>query len=525
MRGRREDRPPPLVLSVLHASRSLRRAPSALLVCLAVVSAASCDQRDRGGELTRGTLTGPDPIVVRVARKGGKARAYRYPALDTAVWTSAQNVPAVGGLLAFDHENGVLAYADTAGTAGWIDLRMGAVRSATKKRVSSLATADGWSIYGVSDKNEIVRFTPTGDWTLPLGERQVSRLLPQQDGSLLILIDEGDAKSLVTRFRPPDARLLDSLELERPQYVARTDVGDRVYFALGARLVAVNTGGLQQTANVRVDGEILALAPTPSGDRLYIVTKNDAVDVFDRYSSEIVARVPLPGLVTDLRMDALGRYVLARSALGDTTWVISTASNRYLGAVESLWRDDLPAVMLDGRIATVRGADVVFVEAVSRDEGGRVKGGAADHWFFMLWNGFRPRARGIDRPVEFAWRGHDSVMARALGDTATVALVGRGSDTTSRAGTAPSRIDSVRPPATAARTSWTVSFAVVLTEERARALASEIAVDGERAHVVAGRSGETPVFRVVLGPYPTRADAERVGRGAGRQFWVYDGVP
>ena len=116
-------------------------------------------------------------------------------------------------------------------------------------------------------------------------------------------------------------------------------------------------------------------------------------------------------------------------------------------------------------------------------------------------------------------------MARALGDTATVAFVGRDADTISRAGTVPSRIDSVRPPAPAVRTSWTVSFAVVLTEDRARALASEITVDGERAHVVAGRSGDTPVFRVVLGPYPTRGDAERVGRASGRQFWVYDGVP
>lgn len=505
--------------------RAWRRAAIGGIVALSALSPLSCGRSDRAGELTRGTLTGPDPIVVRVARKGGKARAYRYPALDTAIWTSTQNVPAVGGLLAFDHENGVVAYADTTGTAGWIDLRMGAVRSATKKRFSSIATADGWSIFGVSDKNEIVRFTPTGEWTLPLKDRKISRLLPQKDGTLLILIEGADGKSLVTRFRPPDSRLLDSLELERPQFVARTDVGDRVYFALEGRLVAISTAGLQETANVRVAGEILALAPTPSGDRLYIVTRNDAVDVFDRYSGEIVAHVPLPGLVTDLRMDVLGRYVLARSALGDTTWVISTASNKYLGAVESQWREDLPAVMLDGKIATVRGADVMFVDPVSREEGGRVTGGAADHWFFMLWNGFRPRAQGIDQPVQFSWRGQDSVMARALGDTATVAFVGRDVDTTSRTGTVPPPIESLRPPIPQVRTSWTVSFAVVLSEERARALASEISVEGERAHVVAGRSGDTPVFRVVLGPYPTRGDAERVGRASGRQFWVYDGVP
>jgi len=225
----------------------------------------------------------------------------------------------------------------------------------------------------------------------------------------------------------------------------------------------------------------------------------------------------------------MGRYVLARSALGDTAWVISTASNRLLGAFQGHWRSDLPAIGVDGAIATVRGGDVVFIDPATLQEIGRAKGGAADVWFFMLWNGFRPRAQGIDQPVQFSWRGQDSLMAAALGDTGRIAFVGSVADSVAKAAqaaqAAPPKIDSIRPPAAPARAAWTVSFAVVLTEDRARALANEITVEGERAHIVPGRSGETPVFRVVLGPYPTRADAERVGRAAGRQFWVYDGVP
>jgi hypothetical protein len=33
------------------------------------------------------------------------------------------------------------------------------------------------------------------------------------------------------------------------------------------------------------------------------------------------------------------------------------------------------------------------------------------------------------------------------------------------------------------------------------------------------------VYRVVLGPYPTKADAERVGRESKESFWVYEGNP
>ena len=147
----------------------------------------------------------------------------------------------------------------------------------------------------------------------------------------------------------------------------------------------------------------------------------------------------------------------------------------------------------------------------------------------MLWNGFRPRAQGIDQPVQFAWRSQDSLMAQALGDTGRIAFIGQTAAESARVAAAAQRPavppDTVRTPPPPTRTSWTVSFAVVLTEERARALASEIVVEGERAHVVPGRSGDTPVFRVVLGPFPTRSDAERVGRASGRQYWVYDGVP
>lgn len=516
---------PPLRYS-LSRSSLLARA----FLC-AFVAVTACGRGSGDGPLTKGTLAGPDPIVVRVARTGGNARAYRYPALDSAVWTSAQNVPAVSSLMAFDHENGLLAYADSSGMAGWIDLRLGSVRPATRKRVTSPATADGWSVFGISGKSDIVRFTPTGDWTLSVQNRVISDLLPQEDGTLLVLLDDGDSKTLVMRVRPPDSRWLDSLELERPDHVARTDVGDRVYFSFGRRLQAVSTANLREAANVRISGDITALAPTPSGDRIYVVSQSDAIDVYDRYSNEVVARVQIPGVVSQLRMDGFGRYLLARSALGDTAWVISTGSNSYLGAIAGTWRDDLPAVGVDGVIATVRGANVVFVDPTNLQQVGQAKGGASDVWFFMLWNGFRPRAQGIDQPVQFSWRGQDSLMAAALGDTGRIAFVGGAgaADSAKRAAAAaPTRIDTARtppPPAPPAATSWTVSFAVVLSEERARSVASEIVVDGERAHVVSGRSGETNVFRVVLGPYRTRADAERVGKASGRQYWVYDGVP
>jgi cell division septation protein DedD len=72
---------------------------------------------------------------------------------------------------------------------------------------------------------------------------------------------------------------------------------------------------------------------------------------------------------------------------------------------------------------------------------------------------------------------------------------------------------------------WTVSFAAVLSEDRARELARQIRVEGQQARVVVTITEGVRVNRVVLGPFPTRADAERVGQASGKSYWVFEGPP
>ena len=69
---------------------------------------------------------------------------------------------------------------------------------------------------------------------------------------------------------------------------------------------------------------------------------------------------------------------------------------------------------------------------------------------------------------------------------------------------------------------WIVSFAALLAEDKARELAATIRVHGETARVLASpREGQT-IYRVVLGPYPTKDEAERVGRESRQNYWVYE---
>jgi cell division septation protein DedD len=72
---------------------------------------------------------------------------------------------------------------------------------------------------------------------------------------------------------------------------------------------------------------------------------------------------------------------------------------------------------------------------------------------------------------------------------------------------------------------FTVSFAALLVPERARELASQIKVGNEQARVITAMRDGSAIFRVVLGPYPTREEAERVGRESKQSYWVYEGGP
>jgi len=68
-----------------------------------------------------------------------------------------------------------------------------------------------------------------------------------------------------------------------------------------------------------------------------------------------------------------------------------------------------------------------------------------------------------------------------------------------------------------------VSFFALLSQQRAQSEASKIRVGNEVAHVETVMRSGVPVYRVILGPYPTCAEAQRTAKASGTTAWIPEG--
>jgi hypothetical protein len=479
------------------------------LICLAVLLAA-CGDRPRTDVPVTDTaaapasaIRGPDALFLRVPRAGGAVRVVAYPNIDSTVWKSSGVIEAPGRVLGFDDDAGVLAMLDAKSRPVLVDFRAGRIDDDVRLPLTAAVSLDGSTIYGVTAKGDVIRRSPADSvrFTMKVPARGV---FPLRDGSVLIWSGR-ESRSTLSRIRPPSSDVIDSLAMPAADFATGTGVGDRLYFASGDRLQAVQTRTLQLSEPIPVGGPISDIAVTPSGDRIYVladVAGKPTLIFVDRYRWRISSSLPLEGKARELRVDPIGRYVLVRGAR-DTVTVIGVAANRVVGTVRSEWRNDMPLVAPDASIATVVGNDVVFVAAEDGRQVSRIGNGASEIWFSFWWTGFRPRAAGLDQPVTF-----DS--ATTVADSAQVTVT-----------------DSVRVPATdsvAKPVGYTVSFFTLLSETRAQAEAANIRVDNETAHVETVVRNGIPMYRVILGPYATCAEAQRVARAAAKPgVWIPEG--
>ena len=122
------------------------------------------------------------------------------------VWSTSESAPTPVEFLAFDDDNGSIAYVDSRGRPVLIELRLGTITVQTTKKRTGLAAASAKSVFGIAANGDVVRLTPTGEWTYK-PPRPARAVYPQPDGGLLVTIGTGAGTFKVQGGRPASTTL------------------------------------------------------------------------------------------------------------------------------------------------------------------------------------------------------------------------------------------------------------------------------------------------------------------------------
>jgi len=401
---------------------------------------------------------------------------YRVPALDSAAWKPAERLPPVERPIGADPEQGLVYVLDRKNNVVAVDLDTRRVRTFLENVRYATVGPDG-ALYAVDTASsviQLVRRTPVRFRSKLQGKP--AELHGTMDGALLArLAGNRPALEFLGSDRAPT-----STPLPEGQ-VASTFIGDEVAVAADSAVILYAPQQKSKPRVIPIDGDARAVLFSPSGHRLYVARAAAPLLVLDRYEGTRLREIELPGPARTLRSDPYGSWLLVQPENADSLWVIDVGTGKYLGATAARWTDDLPAVAAPHTLLVRRGADLVALDLSANGftETGRVDGGAVDFWLPLAWH--PPQENEI--PVE--------------ADSAALA------DADSAAGrpTVYLQVSSSQNP------TWATELS-----ERLRAA-------GLPASVLTPRRSEE-AYRVVLGPYATREQADETGRKLGMPSFI-----
>lgn len=414
---------------------------------------------------------------MRLAAKGGAPRLYRLPNLTELPGTLRGRLPAVDHVVGTDDAEGLLFVHAVKGEVLAYDLQSGRADTVATAVTMAALGPDG-TLYTVDAKRRVVTYSrrTRTSWPQPLAATPRA-LFGGADQRLIAVTSENKPKLL--------AETVDQPAVSRPfpgaGVVDAARYGEEVAAATDSGIVMMEPLGRRTTTFIPLPDHPTDVAFSPAGHRLYVSRKTGlGLAVVDRFTHEEMDGIALPAMARALRLDPLGRWLLAQSGVGDSVWIVDLPTKTFTGSVAGVWGEDLPAVALDGSVLVRQGNDVVAIRADSALQVGRVSGGAGDLWVPTGWipSGSSRSAALADAPGP----------AAAAGDTASGALY--------------------------------VQVSISQNKDWSDGMAQQLTRAGLQARVLPPTSADDG-YRVVLGPFATREQAEDIGRKLGRPYWIY----
>ncbi len=412
-------------------------------------------------------------FAIRVPNKGGAPQLYQLPSLVEWPTPLRGRLAGVEQLLGVDPEAAELFVRTSKREVLALDLEGGRIDTVANDVQIATLGPDG-TLFAVDGKRRVTTLSRRVRLTWPHPLEGDPRDLFGASNERLVAMVEGDRPALVVvaADQPAATRPLPS-----NGDVTASRWGDLVAVVGDSGVTLFDPLGRREPGFVPIADHPRALVFSPSGHRVYVgVRARPGLAVIDRYALREIDGVALPMPAAALRLDPFGQWLIARPTVGDSAWVVDLSIKRLVGGLPTSWRADLPTISPDGSLLLRRGDDVVAVRPDSLLETGRVAGGASDLWVTTDWSP----------------RGARSSAAASSGGNDSVGIEGP----------------------------LYVQVSVSRNQTWSGEMAEQLIRAGLPAKVLPPASADEG-FRVVLGPYATRAAAEAIGKKLGRPYWIY----
>jgi hypothetical protein len=461
----------------LPITRFLLFATATLWGCRSKAPAAGSSQRQSPQQVSQIQILARSPgVAIRLPAKGGTPQLYRLPRLTPVEGILKGKLPPVERVVGLDPESEYLYVTTAKHELLSLDLGSGRVDTVAVAVAQAALGPDG-TLYAVDTLRHVISLSRRTRFAWPQALTALPRDLFGATDQHLVGVIPKDKLLVAAADQPATVR-----PIAAGGDVAASRWGDLVAVASDSGVTFYDPLGRRDPGFIRLADAPRALAFSPSGHRIYVARRNvPGLAVIDRYDRKELDGVALPGPVAALRLDPLGRWLLARPAVGDSAWIVDLPIKRHTGIVPTEWQADLPAISPDGVLIYRHGKDVLSVRPDSLTDVGKVANGAADLWVLTSW-----LPRGVPA---------SSVASAGASDTSGAGAGG-------------------------AEGPMYVQVSTSQNPEWSGHLADDLARAGLPARVLPPQHTDEG-YRVVLGPYATREQAEATGRRLGRPFWIY----
>jgi hypothetical protein len=365
---------------------------SVLLATLATLIACTSDQDDSSlREALAQTPHGPGVTASVVFRfpggeRGRTATLYRLPDLDQVAWRfEAEDNPVVH-TVGFASDDDLAFTLTSAAELVALDLTSGRARVVdTSVALATIGPTGTPYVVRADSSVATIRQRSANDWStrfegLPNAiwgavRSRLVGVVPDEEGRSLQLLADGQA--------PVSQRLPAGT-------VAVSHWGDVAAVATDSGLVTLDPTTNASPRFLPLADAARVVTFSPSAHRIYVVDATGRLVTVERFSLTVLDSLFLAGPASELRADPTGRLLLVQSQFDDAIWVVDAVSWELVGSVDGEWDEQLPVVAPNGTILLRRGVRIVALAPATLEQTGTVLDDQSDRWLAVAWDPRRP---------------------------------------------------------------------------------------------------------------------------------------